>query len=241
MKQPEAVLSSSAGLHRAVWDLRWEGARRLEKAKVDLGDPTVGPFANPGTYRLRLTAGGQTEETVLNVVRDPRSRVSDADLSAQLAFALDLRGQIDRVVADVDEVRAIQAQADDLATRLAGNARASGLVATAKRVAAAAAAVEARLHNPKAEIVYDILAQRGGTQLHSVCSSTAAAAAAGAATATVAAAADTPNFSSMSLMSCESSRTVMLAMASRISCLEIAMFRSPGFVSVMCWEGSGGP
>lgn len=167
MKQPEAVLSSSAGLHRAVWDLRWEGARRLEKAKVDLGDPTVGPFANPGTYRLRMTAGGQTEETVLNVVRDPRSRVSDADLSAQLAFALDLRGQIDRVVADVDEVRAIQAQADDLATRLAGNARASGLVATAKRVAAAAAALEARLHNPKAEIVYDILAQRGGTQLHS--------------------------------------------------------------------------
>ena len=167
MKQPEAVLSTAAGLHRAVWDLRWEGARRLEKAKVDLGDPTVGPFANPGTYRLRLTAGGQTEETVLNVVRDPRSGVSDAELGDQLAFALDVRSRIDRVVAGVEEVRAIQAQADDLAKRLAGNARASALVTTAKRVAAAAAALEARFHNPKAEIVYDILAQRGGTQLHS--------------------------------------------------------------------------
>src|SRR3972149_602450 len=41
--------------------------------------------------------------------------------------------------------------------------------------------------------------------------------AAGAATATAAAAADTPNFSSMSLMSCDSSRTVMVAIASRIS------------------------
>jgi len=50
----------------------------------------------------------------------------------------------------------------------------------------------------------------------------APAPAAGAATAT-AAAADTPNFSSMSLMSCESSRTVMLPIASRISCLATAM------------------
>ena len=50
-----------------------------------------------------------------------------------------------------------------------------------------------------------------------------AAPAAGAATATVAAAAETPNFSSMSLMSWESSRTLMLPIASRISCLAIAM------------------
>src|SRR4051812_41315678 len=55
--------------------------------------------------------------------------------------------------------------------------------------------------------------------VNSVCSSFAAAAAAppaaGPATAT-AAAADTPNFSSMSLMSCESSRTVILPISSRI-------------------------
>ncbi len=167
MKEPEAALQTAAGLHRAVWDLRWEGARRLENAKVDLGDPTVGPLAIPGTYRLRLTAGGQTEETVLNVVADPRSRASAADLAAQLAFALDVRGQIDRVVADIGELRAIRTQADALAKNLTGNGRAAGLVGAAKRVAAAAAALEARFHNPQAEVVYDILAQRGGTQLHS--------------------------------------------------------------------------
>src|SRR5216684_5564737 len=62
--------------------------------------------------------------------------------------------------------------------------------------------------------------------VNSVFSSAAAAPApppaAGAATAT-AAAAETPNLSSMSLMSCESSRTVMLPIASRMSCLAIAM------------------
>jgi hypothetical protein len=66
--------------------------------------------------------------------------------------------------------------------------------------------------------------------VNSVFSSAAAAAApppAGAATATVAAAAETPNLSSMSLMSWESSSTVMLAIASSISALAIAMLLAP--------------
>jgi photosystem II stability/assembly factor-like uncharacterized protein len=167
MKAPEAELSAAAGLHRAVWDLRWEGAQRLENAKVDLGDPTVGPFAVPGTYRLRLTADGRTEETTLTVLPDLRSQVRAADLEAQLAFALELRAALDRVVADVAELREIQAQTGDLARRLAGDGRAGGLIAAARRAGEAAAALEARFHNPRAEIVYDILAQRGGTQLHS--------------------------------------------------------------------------
>jgi len=167
MKAPELELTAEAGLHRAVWDLRWEGAKRLENAKVDLGDPTVGALAIPGTYRLRLTADGRTEETTLTVLPDPRSRASVADLRAQLAFALELQADLDRVVADIGEVRAIQAQAMELAERLTGDTRAAALVASAKRVTAGAAALESRFHNPNAEIVYDILAQRGGTQLHS--------------------------------------------------------------------------
>ncbi len=167
MKAPEAELAAEAGLHRAVWDLRWEGATRLEKAKVDLGDPTVGALAIPGTYRVRLSADGRTAETTLEVLADPRSRVSAADLRAQLRFALELRADLDRVVADVGELRAIQAQAKELAERLTGDARAVALVASARRVTAAAAALETRFHNSNAEIVYDILAQRGGTQLHS--------------------------------------------------------------------------
>lgn len=167
MEAPEAALSAAAGLHRAVWDLRWEGAARLANAKVDLGDPTVGPMAIPGTYRLRLTAGGASAETTLALLQDPRSRIPAADLEEQLAFSLKLRADINRVVADVGELRAIAAQAAELAQRLSGNGRAAALVAAATRVKDTAAALEARFHNSGAEIVYDILAQRGGTQLHS--------------------------------------------------------------------------
>src|SRR5579859_7920906 len=78
--------------------------------------------------------------------------------------------------------------------------------------------------------------------VNSVFSSTAAAAAPpapGAAAATVAAAAETPNFSSMSLMSCESSRTDMLPIASRMSCLAIAMICLLLVSSRLCGMKSG--
>src|SRR2546430_9796106 len=72
----------------------------------------------------------------------------------------------------------------------------------------------------------------------SVFSSAGAAAApapaAGAATDT-AAAADTPNFCSMSLMSCESSRTVILEISSRICVRSIAVLR----ISVKVPDGLG--
>ena len=166
-KKPEAALAAEAGLHRAVWDLRWKGAERLENAKVDLGDPTAGPLAAPGLYTARLSANGREATATIELRPDPRSRVPQAELEAQVEAALGLRDRIDGLVADIRRVRSLREQANDLATRLAGDGRATELVAAAKRLAAACDALEAELHNPKAEIVYDILAQQGGTQLHS--------------------------------------------------------------------------
>ena len=43
----------------------------------------------------------------------------------------------------------------------------AGLIRTAESAVTKADALEARLHNPTAEVVYDILAMRGGTRLYS--------------------------------------------------------------------------
>ena len=166
-KKPEAALAAEAGLHRVVWDLRWKGAERLERAKVDLGDPTSGPLAAPGSYTARLLVGGREATAPLELRPDPRSRVPAAELEQQVETALALRDRIDGVVADVRRVRALREQAADLAARLAGEERATDLVAAAKRLVAGCDALEEKLHNPKAEVVYDILGQKGGTKLHS--------------------------------------------------------------------------
>lgn len=54
---------------------------------------------------------------------------------------------------------------------LKGNAKAADLIKDSEALIAKLDAFEVRIHNPKAEIVYDILAMRGGARLYSRMSS----------------------------------------------------------------------
>ncbi len=69
-------LPKAAGLQRAVWDLRHEGATPIKPAKIDSGDPAEGPMVLPGTYTARLTVDGQAYSTPVEVRLDPRVAVS---------------------------------------------------------------------------------------------------------------------------------------------------------------------
>jgi hypothetical protein len=84
-------LPKEAGLERAFWDLRYEGATRIRPAKIDSGDPGKGPMVLPGSYTLRLSVDGQSSTTPVEVRLDPRVDVPRADLEQQLAFSLALR------------------------------------------------------------------------------------------------------------------------------------------------------
>ena len=77
-----------AGLNRVGWDLRYPGATTFPGSILRSATPERGPWAPSGTYRVRLTVDGQTEERALQVLKDPRlSDVSDADLRAQFSLA----------------------------------------------------------------------------------------------------------------------------------------------------------
>src|SRR5437763_3301246 len=44
------ALPRAAGVQRAVWDLRYEGAHKIKGGRIDTGDPIEGPRVAPGTY-----------------------------------------------------------------------------------------------------------------------------------------------------------------------------------------------
>jgi photosystem II stability/assembly factor-like uncharacterized protein len=165
---PKAALAAEAGLHRAVWDLRLEGARRLENARIDLGDPHFGPLALPGVYTLRLTVDGRSATAKAEVLPDPRSRASSADLAANQAFMLELRETISRAVDRIEEIRWIRPQVVDLLGLLKDEPDLAELLAAGRAALSELDAIERQIHNPDAEIVYDILARRGGARLHSI-------------------------------------------------------------------------
>lgn len=166
----KAALPTGAGLHRAVWDMTWEGAKKIKGAKIDTGDPIRGPKAVPGTYTVRLTVGTQTFTSPLKIVPDPRGTVPQADLDAQLAFVLRVRDTISRVTGLVDSMRSVKEQLAARAKALESRKSEAGiadLLKAGEDVAKRIDALEARLHNPKAEVTYDILAQPGGARPYS--------------------------------------------------------------------------
>jgi photosystem II stability/assembly factor-like uncharacterized protein len=164
----ERPLAKKAGLQRAVWDLRLEGATRIRRAKIDSGNPAEGPMALPGTYSVRLVAGGQSLTTLVDVRLDPRVEgISPADLEAQMAFALALGDDLTRLSGIVHDLRSVREQARARAAWLAAVPAAAPLAADAEALARRCDALEERLHNPKAEVAYDILARPGGARLYS--------------------------------------------------------------------------
>ncbi len=89
------TLPSGAGMHRWVWDLRHAapvtGSYDFPISAVPQDTPREpqGPMALPGTYTVRLTAGGRTATAPLTVKMDPRIRASNEDLIAR--FDLETR------------------------------------------------------------------------------------------------------------------------------------------------------
>jgi len=163
----KAALSTSAGAQQALWDLTFEGSELVQNAKLDSGDPTVGPMVLPGNYTLRLTAEGHSVTAPLKVVADPRALLSAEDLRAQLSMAMSVREDITRLTQIVRQLRSVRQQLSARNDLLKGNARAANLVQDSESLIGKLDVLEARMHNPKAEIVYDILAMRGGAKLYS--------------------------------------------------------------------------
>jgi hypothetical protein len=111
--KPPAPPSAAAGHHRFVWDLR--GPRpKAETYDYSIaaiwGEDTPiepeGPLVVPGTYTVRLTAGGRTVTQSLTVEADPRISAPREDLVRQYDLAVRTAAEMDRVAASLQDVRA---------------------------------------------------------------------------------------------------------------------------------------
>ncbi len=104
--------TTSVGINRFTWNLRYPAAYTFPGMVLWSG-ATTGPAAVPGTYHVRFTADGVTETHDLEVAKDPRVQVSDADLQKQFDLAWKLRNQLSAADTIVSQIRQIKFQVDD--------------------------------------------------------------------------------------------------------------------------------
>jgi hypothetical protein len=166
------------GLHRVAWNLQRDGAEVIRKAKLDSGDPKDGPLVRPGTYTLKLTVEGKSYTTQVVVKPDPRQvprpenkaavqPLDEAALAKQEEVALKVRDDITRLTRIVEQLRAVKQQLAARNTLLDEEEKTAPLIKGSRELITKLDALEEKLHNPRARVVYDILAQKGGAQLYS--------------------------------------------------------------------------
>ena len=127
--RPPQRLSAAPGLHRFVWNLRFAppAADEFEypMTAVPRNTPKApeGMWIMPGTYQIRLTAGGRVYRQAVAVRMDPRVKTPTADLALQFRLSQELDEAM-RKIADarttIERHRA--GAAGDTATRLAASA-----------------------------------------------------------------------------------------------------------------------
>ena len=130
-------LNASAGLNRAWWDLRHSTSEDLPDeagGASPFGAAKIAPLAAPGAYTLRLTAGGESRTASLQVLMDPRSNSSQADLDEQLALQLRIRDKYEETRDSVLTMRSIKTQLDEWEKRVSANDAAEDIGEAASRI-----------------------------------------------------------------------------------------------------------
>ncbi len=142
----DSLLSTRPGSQRFVWDMRYPEAKSLKNTVVDEGTLS-GPLVPPGQYGVRLIVDGDTLTRRFEIVPDPRTTSSTADLAAQTQAALRVRDRLNTLVEAAQQVEDIQGQLD----QRAGLAK-SQPEAQAKRVTDAATSLRKKFEEIRAEL-----------------------------------------------------------------------------------------
>ena len=111
---------------------------------VDYGT-TTGMQVLPGTYTVRLTAGGKSYTQPFTVVNDPRTTATSVALQAQLVAWTQLRDRIDSTVDAAKEIETMQEQVDARVKQVKGQPYASRVQGAGKPLSAKMEAIREEL------------------------------------------------------------------------------------------------
>lgn len=123
--RPFRALSTTAGMHRWVWDLHYSAPLATHRdypiSAIPHDTPRApsGPHALPGQYTVRLTANGHTYTAPLTVKMDPRVKTSAAGLDQLFQLESKLTATMSQVADALMQARSIRDQLKKLSGPIA--------------------------------------------------------------------------------------------------------------------------
>jgi hypothetical protein len=149
-------LTAKAGLNRFTWDLRWPEATRF-KGLLLWGGGLQGPRAVPGTYQVRLTAGGVPQVRSVEVRKDPRLATTLADYQQRFELHAKIRDELSAAHEAITTLRDVREQVKAVAARAKAAAADSAIAGASERIAARLTSIEEALYQTRNRSSQDML------------------------------------------------------------------------------------
>ena len=161
-EKPGRQLTRNLGLNRFVWNLAYPAVQQLDPSLIEREykpfareHDSKGPTAPPGQYSVRLSVDGEKARASLWLLKDPRVNASQADFDEQFGLLQNLSSKRSELRMNVDRIRKMKRQLDDLSQRLPRESRqlSSSIAVIRKKLLS----IEATLVDVRRETPRDVL------------------------------------------------------------------------------------
>jgi hypothetical protein len=96
-------------MNRHVWNMRYADAEGFD-GLIMWAASLTGPKAIPGKYKAKLTVNGKSSETEFEIVKDPRTSGTVADIKAQFDFSIAVRDKLSDTHKAIKKIRTAREQ-----------------------------------------------------------------------------------------------------------------------------------
>ncbi|HKO05131.1 MAG TPA: hypothetical protein VJW51_10295 [Candidatus Acidoferrales bacterium] len=150
------TLPTEKGINKFVWDLETEAPARVPGA-VGWGGRPQGVTVVPGTYQVKLTAGGKSSTASVEVRKDPRVSATPGDFQLQFEMASRIHDSVSEGNQAVNQIRSVRAQLEALKKRLGKDEKDKPVVEAADALNKKMNGVEGKIIDARAKTNEDAL------------------------------------------------------------------------------------
>lgn len=147
-KTKEEQLKIKPGMNRHIWNMRYADAEGFD-GLIMWAASLTGPKAVPGTYKAKLTVNGKSTETEFEIVKDPRTSGSVADIKAQFDFSIAVRDKLSDTHKAIKKIRTAREQINRVTEPMKGKDEMKDVTDMAKSILDDMKKIEEALYQTK--------------------------------------------------------------------------------------------
>lgn len=147
-KAKEGDLKIKPGANRFIWNMRYPDADGFDGIILWAGG-LGGPRAVPGMYKVKFTLNGKSQEVPFEILKDPRTTGTQADIQAQFDFLISVRDKLSETNNAVKKIRATRDQINRVTEPMKGKDDMKDVTDMAKNILDEMKKVEEELYQTK--------------------------------------------------------------------------------------------